>query len=223
MNSHRLSPAFELKSVDLNEVGTFTGYASTFGGTPDSYGDVIARGAFAETLATHTAKSTVPAMLWAHDQSEPIGRWQAMYEDQHGLYVEGKLTLATNRGKEAHELMRDGAVGLSIGYMVKDWGAGNRHGTRLLKSIDLFEISIVAIPANHRAQITSVKSYQTIREFEVAARDALNLTSRQAKALASGGYAALMRRDDRSTDLNPLVNGIEAETRKLKSLLKGMT
>ncbi len=145
-----------------------------------------------------------------------------MYEDQHGLFVEGKLTLGTARGREAYELMRDRAVGLSIGYRLRDWFAGSTAGTRVLKTVDLFEVSVVAIPANPNARVTDVKSFKTVREFEAAARDALDLTPRQAKALAAGGYAALMRRDDRSEDLSSLAKGINAKAEELKSLLKGM-
>lgn len=114
MTSERLSPAVAFKATSIDKAGVFTGYGSTFGGVPDSYGDVVAPGAFSKTLAS----GRPVAMLWCHNSAAPIGRWLSIAEDREGLKVEGKLTLATQLGAEAHALMRDEAVGLSIGYRV---------------------------------------------------------------------------------------------------------
>ncbi|WP_373694488.1 HK97 family phage prohead protease [Rhizobium sp. AN63] len=67
-------PAVELKR-SISAMGIFDGYGSTFGGDPDSHGDVIAPGAFANSLKEHASRNTRPALLWAHDRSEPIGAW----------------------------------------------------------------------------------------------------------------------------------------------------
>jgi uncharacterized protein len=65
-----------------------------------------------------------------------------------------------------------------------------------------------------------VKAFPTIRDFEAHARNALNLSAREAKRLASGGYASLMGRDDRSEELAELARGIAARAEELKSLLR---
>ena len=39
-----------IKAEDVNEEGIFKGYGSTFGGAPDSYGDVVVEGAFSESV-----------------------------------------------------------------------------------------------------------------------------------------------------------------------------
>lgn len=196
----RLSPLYEFKFAGGDAAGNFAGYASTFMGTPDAYGDLIAAGAFAESLKEHQAAGSTPALLWAHDTSEPIGRWSQIKEDRYGLAVEGKLTLATKRGQEARALMQDNALGLSIGYRVAPGGSSYQGESRILKKIQLFEISAVAIPANPAARVTSVKSATgtrpgDIRQFESFLRDA-GFSTREAKRLCAGGWAALMRRDD---------------------------
>jgi hypothetical protein len=56
---------FEVEA--LNDKGQFKGYGSTFGSKPDHYRDLIAKGAFVDTLAEHHAKGTYPVMLWSHD------------------------------------------------------------------------------------------------------------------------------------------------------------
>lgn len=189
----RLSPLLVFKAASVATSGTFTGFASTFNGPADSYGDIIAPGAFTATIAEHTKSGTVPAMLWAHDQTEPVGRWTDVKQTAAGLEVAGKLTLDTRRGAEAYALMKDGALSLSIGYRIPAGGAEyQRDGTTILKQISLHEVSLVALPANPAAQITSVKSARptNIRDLETGLRE-LGFSTREAKCIASKGWAAL--------------------------------
>jgi hypothetical protein len=116
--------------------------------------------------------------------------------------VDGKLTLATRRGAETYALMKDGALGLSIGFRVNPGGAVYEGSVRILKSLQLFEVSAVALPANPAARVTGVKSSASImrpgniREFEAALHDACGFSVREAKRMASAGWAALQRKDD---------------------------
>jgi len=143
-----------------DEAGLLTGYASVFDGEPDSYGDVIQKGAFKKSLAEHKAAGTTPLMLWQHDPSEPIGVWLELREDATGLAVSGRLILETRRGQEAYALLKAGALnGLSIGFRTR---ASERRagGGRTLQDLELIEISLVSIPAASRARVTSVKTAQ---------------------------------------------------------------
>jgi hypothetical protein len=209
----RLSPLFELKLAGPSLAdGEFIGYASTFGGVPDSYGDIVAPGSFSKTLAEHAGNSTMPAMLWSHDPDKPIGKWLSMSEDGHGLKVKGRLTLATQRGAEAHALLKDDALALSIGYRV----AGSKYSgsNRVLTEIKLHEASLVALPANAAARVEYVKSAGAcptdIRSLEAMLRDALGFSSREAKRMAGPAWRALERRDD-ATD----------ESKEIATLLMG--
>src|SRR5690606_20728466 len=94
---------FELKAVD--EKGKFAGYGSVFN-VLDAYRDIVAKGAFAKTLQQHKDAGRLPALLWQHQPSEPLGAWTEMKEDDVGLYVEGQLCLDTQRGKEALALLK---------------------------------------------------------------------------------------------------------------------
>lgn len=218
MTELRLSPAIFLKSAQADSAGRFSGYASTFGGQPDSYGDIIAAGAFAKSLTRHQAQDTMPALLWAHDGRTPIGKWVSMREDAHGLKVEGKLTLEVEKAREAHALMKDGALGLSIGFRVPAGGASfGKSGDRVLTEVDLAEVSVVALPANTNARITGVKS---IRDFESVLRDELGFSAREARRLASGGWRALEERDSLQFGAEDLLRAIAAKTNELDSLLR---
>lgn len=160
---------------------TVEGYASVFNGQPDSYGDIVAKGAFVESLRQRT-----PKFLWQHRMDTPIGKVVDLAEDDHGLY--GKWQLAnTADAKNAYELMNDGLVeGLSIGFITKeaDWSDAE-PGVRILKRVDLFEISAVTIPANESALISVVKADLPFDLLLKRVGDGFALASREAQALAA--------------------------------------
>jgi HK97 family phage prohead protease len=143
----------------IEENGVFEGYASLFG-VADLGKDVVAPGAFAESLARRGPAGV--RMLWQHDPAEPIGRWLALEEDARGLRVRGKLNLAVARARDVHALMRQGAVdGLSIGFRVER-ARNERLGVRRLEKLDLWEISIVTFPMLAGARVSGVKRYTSL-------------------------------------------------------------
>ena len=201
MKMKHLTRPLEVKSV--NDDGTFEGYGSVFN-VKDSYSDVIVKGAFVESIKAHREKNTSPALLWQHDHTSPMGIWVSMEEDGHGLKMVGKLALGTQKGKEAYELLKMGAVkGLSIGFAVPKGGEDYDEKTRIntIKQIDLWETSVVTFPANRDAQVTAVKSLlekgdlPDIREFEqFLTRDA-GFTRAQARVILNDGYKSLVTHD----------------------------
>jgi HK97 family phage prohead protease len=93
-----------------------------------------------------------------HDPTQPIGIWQSIREDGNGLHVEGRLALRTQKGGEAYELLKLGALtGLSIGYRVVASQIDAKRKARILTDVDLFEISLVTFPANEAARVSEVK------------------------------------------------------------------
>ena len=95
MSSRITAPILDIKA--LKDTGEFEGYGSTFGGEPDSYGDVIAPGAYSDSLAVHRAKGTMPKLFWQHNADEPIGKWVGAAEDERGLLMRGKLNMDVQR------------------------------------------------------------------------------------------------------------------------------
>ena len=196
MSDRRFSFPLAIKFSPSSEAGQFTAYGSTFNGAPDAYGDVIAPGAFAKSIAAHRASGTAPALLWSHDQSLPIGVMTQLFEDSKGLRVNGQLALDVEKGRDAYALMKLGALSLSIGYQVVDSVSLGRRG-RQLNEIKLFEISAVAIPANSSAKIISVKvatDQNNPRVIEKILRDA-GVTRLHAKRILALGKAAFRQRD----------------------------
>ncbi|MDE3059729.1 MAG: HK97 family phage prohead protease, partial [Pseudomonadota bacterium] len=134
----KLACALELKS--LSEQGRFAGYASVFN-IVDNQRDIVLRGAFAQTLKGRTGEVK---LLWQHQQEEPIGVFERIFEDRRGLYVEGTLLLDVSRAREAYALLKAGALkGLSIGYSPVRYTIEHKTGVRLLAAVDLWEVSLV--------------------------------------------------------------------------------
>lgn len=157
---------FEVKEVvDLSGGGwEIAGYASTFGGEPDSYGDVIVAGAFTDSIATRPTK-------FLYEHMEPIGKQLELREDDKGLF--GRWSIVdTQMGTDAYKLARAGVLdSLSIGYQTLE-ADYREDGVRLLRKVDLYEVSAVAIPANRNAVITDVKSFaDQSQDVQVAIRD----------------------------------------------------
>lgn len=156
-------PAMERRAYALavraaGDDGSIEGYGSIFGEL-DSYDDTVARGAFAASLKAHRAAGSMPAMLWQHDANQPIGVWTEMDEDERGLRVKGRLVLESERGREAHALLKAGALrGLSIGFMTTEDAWDDKRGVRIVKGVDLWEVSLVTFPALKTAGVTRVKS-----------------------------------------------------------------
>jgi HK97 family phage prohead protease len=194
----RLSIPIGVKYTAGNGSGEFSGWGATFNGI-DSYNDTIAPGAFAKTIADHRSRSTSPALLWSHDMSQPIGAISQLTETAYGLKVDGQLALGVERGRDAYELFKMSALGLSIGYRPTKTTPNGKAG-RTLNEVMLFEISAVSIPADSRSVVTNVKARPDLIELnnprvtERILRDA-GYGREQSKLIVSLAKKAYKQRD----------------------------
>lgn len=183
-NSKELILPFEVKEV--TEEGRIEGYGSTFGGKPDSYRDIVVKGAFKETIERGGRNGTGIPMLWQHNFNEPIGLWDTLAENSKGLKAGGNLVMEVQRAREAHALAKAKVItGLSMGWdFLRDKSGvvekdavefDDNKKIRYLKKVELWEISPVTFPANINANITNVKCLieqaENERELEHALRE----------------------------------------------------
>ena len=216
-----LAADFELKAYhdddDDDKKGQFEGYASVFG-NKDLGNDVVVQGAFDKSLRNKDPKRV--KMLFQHDTKTPIGIYTDIREDRKGLYVKGQLAMNTQKGREVYELMKMGAIdGLSVGYRVdaKGYSYDERGKKRLLKEVDLMEISAVTFPMNPRARIRSVKSEErTVRDWEAFLRDEGGLSRTESKVAAGAVVKALDQRE-----VGDEQKGVMDSITKLTNILKG--
>ena len=175
MRRLRIDCGFKIKAAD--DDGHIEGLGAVFGNV-DLGLDRIEPGAFTETIK---ANGELP-MLWQHFSDVPIGLWEDLREVRKGLRVSGQINLDTQAGREARALVKQGAVkGLSIGYMPRDFEF--EDDVRILKRVDLFEVSLATFPMNTEARVAGVKN-DTPKELERSLREDYGLSKRAAMHVA---------------------------------------
>ena len=133
-------------------------YASTK--DKDRMNDVVEPTAFEETLKQYM---TNPIVLLQHDMDKPIGTVTEASIDEKGLFIKAKITEDTDG---VFSKLKNGVLRtFSIGYSVKDYetienvdSEGNYSYTNIIKMLELFEISLVSVPANPFALVKSFDS-----------------------------------------------------------------
>lgn len=222
-------------TLEVAEGGKVCGYASTFDREPDSWGDVVAKGAFAKTLERWEEVGKPIPLLYGHNTSDPafnIGKVTLAREDERGLYVEAEFDAEGEKAQQVRHLVKEGRLyQFSFAYEVRDAGTvtlENNAKAYELRELDLFEVSLVQIPANQHAEVTDVKGAKAGRRNSKSDED----TIRQAIGLlqslldeeqddgasqaddaegGEGGATPKGREDDRKLELIAMIKAIEEE------------
>ena len=206
----------QLKAMDdddeQKEYGFFEGYGSIFGNI-DLGNDVIQKGAFTKSLESRPPSKV--KLLYRHKSDMPIGVYDEIREDEKGLYVKGRIALKTRAGAEAYELLKIGALdGLSIGFKTNPKGVSyeDRGQRRIIKEVDLMEVSLVTFPMNPKATVTVVKGEDiSIRDWERGLRDAFNLSRSESKICAKALEECFQRDADKSSELVDAIKELQTE------------
>lgn len=193
----------EIKEDKALEKGQFKGLGSTFGNV-DFGGDRIEKGAFADTMAEWKQNGALPYMPWYHDMRVLVGDWLEVRETDQGLEMLGQVWVdekSTESSKMVHNMLTGtGAKELSIGFSIVDSESVKENGenVRIIKQIDLYEVSVVPFGMNPKAQISDAKSLLNgegvpdIRAIENILKQG-GLSAAHAKALIAKGYGAIER------------------------------
>jgi len=193
-----VNPAPETRSLSLPveqraDGSTIAGYAAVFGGEADIGGyfrEVIAPGAFAETLKTADVRA-----YFDHDRGRVLGRSTAgtlrLKEDDKGLSVEIDLP-DTSDGRDVRTLIDRGDIdGMSFGFIVRKemWDETSDPPTRTIQQVDLREVSVVSEPAYADTSI-ALRSLSEIR----AERKAKNFNAAANRLRMKGSLDLRVRR-----------------------------
>ncbi|MCB1406477.1 MAG: HK97 family phage prohead protease [Rhodobacteraceae bacterium] len=163
-----LETKFTQPGVALSDGSLIRGYASVFG-VQDQGGDIVMPGAYGASLKRLKDAGGRVRMLWQHDQSQPIGVWDEVCEDTHGLRVSGRLLTDVAKGREAAALMGAGAVdGLSIGYRTVR-SEKLQGGGRKLIELELWEVSLVTFPMLPVARVAAKQDTRGLSLMEAFA------------------------------------------------------
>lgn len=162
---------FEMKADDAGQI---SGYFSTYDRIPDSYGDIVAPGAFTETIKARKESGHPFPLCWNHDLNQIIGYVEPddITETEKGPYMEKAVFFDTALAQEKRELVQSGVVyQFSFAYDIEEarWiHLEDESEAYELRKLNLYEISIVPIPANPRAEVTDIKA--TVEEYLKAGR-----------------------------------------------------
>jgi uncharacterized protein len=144
MSSTLIRPIQIEPTLDTDPAGTVRAIVATFGNV-DKMGDRIVRGAFAKTLAARRAAGCALPVVYSHDwgsansilgYADPFD----LEEVAGGLYVKMQLNLDLPWAKAVYQLLQQGALQWSIGYVIPKGGQRKgADGANELLEIDLFE------------------------------------------------------------------------------------
>jgi uncharacterized protein len=225
---------FELRAVEDGDGMTFTGYAAVFNSPsePLPFIERIAPGAFKRSLK---ARNDIK-LLWNHDTGAVLGSTRAgtlkLEEDSYGLRVTATLP-PTTLGNDVKVLVQRGDVNaMSFGFSVPAGGdSWNADGTeRTLKSVRIFEVSVVAYPAYQQtAGTATVRSYDAVaKRAEVdadqladamlAIEDGKDLSLEQSKLLTT--VIQRLTPQEEVEDNSEELTALELKKMKLNLLLK---
>lgn len=149
---------------DLKD-GEFIAYPSTFTRTPDDYGDVVAKGAFADTIKDWKASGKTLPVMYMHNMDNPeynIGGVEDMGEDDHGWWIKAQLDMDNPVARQVYKLVKAGRLSqLSFAFDVLDAAPVKlADGTkaRELRKVKVYEASIVPVGANQDTSIVAMKA-----------------------------------------------------------------
>lgn len=155
------------KAAGLQE-GQMLAYASVFGNV-DSYGDIVAKGAFTNTLKDWAERGkskgqSIP-FLYGHNMSDPnmnIGSVLEATEDEKGLRIKVQFD-DDPMAQKVYRLVKAGRLNeLSFAFdVVKSaWidDEENPKAMRELQELKLYECSAVPIGANSETEVLAIKS-----------------------------------------------------------------
>ena len=150
---------FQVKEEEDDNSISISGYASTSG--KDRHGDVILPEAWKGGLKDYKNN---PIVLAFHDHAQPIGKATEIVIDDKGLAVTATITKAAGN---VFNLIKEGILStFSVGFVPKDAEYDKATDIFVIKEAELYEVSVVAVPANAEAGFSVAKSFKDKEDFE---------------------------------------------------------
>lgn len=154
---------YKSSEIKADEFGMIAGYFSTYDKTPDSYGDIIEPGAFTETIKKRAESGHPFPLCFNHDFSAVIGAVDSVKDTEKGPYIEAHF-LDTQLAQDVRKMLQSESIyQFSFAYDVLKARAPYEEEAKagvlnVLQELEVFEISVVTVPANQNAVVTEVKA-----------------------------------------------------------------
>jgi len=156
---------FELYCKDFNvkeggdDVITVSGFANTT--TKDRQGDVILEEAWTKGGLDNYLKN--PIVLAYHNPEKPIGEVTDYGVNNKGLHVVAEISKAAG---DVYTLIKKGVLkAFSVGFRVKDADYDTDTDIFVIKDLEMYELSVVSIPANADSIFSVRKSFETEEDY----------------------------------------------------------
>lgn len=154
------------------ESNVIEGYAAVFN-SPTNIGgwftEEIAPGAFSKAISEN---GDIRA-LFNHDWNNVLGRTKSgtlrLYEDERGLKFEVDLP-NTSIARDLVESLKRGDISqCSFGFIptVEEWDYNVEPAKRTILEVDLFEVSVVSVPAYEDTEVALVRNKELAKEVEL--------------------------------------------------------
>lgn len=164
-----LYKAINFKADD--ETGKISGYFSTYDEEPDSYGDIVAPGAFTETIKAREETGHPFPLCFNHDFNMVIGKVDSIEDTEKGPLITASF-FNTEKAQEVREMVKSGAVyqfsfAFDIVEAEKPTEEQKQKGIgQVLTKLNLYEVSVVVVPANQNAVVTEIKAGKRNRKSD---------------------------------------------------------
>jgi HK97 family phage prohead protease len=151
----------QIKNGEDDENLEITGHAST--NDIDRSGDIIASDAWTKDGALDNYLKN-PVILVHHDMERPIGRTIAHEIDSKGLKITASISKLAG---SVVEFIKEGLLSaFSVGFMIKDAEFDPNSGIFMIKELELFEISVVSVPANQNTLFNVEKNFDSPEDYK---------------------------------------------------------
>lgn len=149
-----------IKQEEGEEEFLVTGLAST--NDEDRDGDIVVSEAWKSKNALANYLKN-PVILAFHDHKQPIGKTVNHEVTENGLKITAKISKTADK---IITLIKEGILGaFSVGFMIKDADFDPQSGVFAIKDLELFEISVVSVPANQNALFSIAKNFSSDEEY----------------------------------------------------------
>lgn len=191
--------------------GEFLVYPSTFIRKPDSYGDVVAKGAFVDDIKRWRESGNTLPGLYGHRMDDPdffVASAHEMGEDEHGWWVRGSFDLDNPKAMQTYRLVKGRRLNqLSFAYdVVEEARVELADGQKVneLRKLRVHEFSFVPVGANSDTSVVAIKALaddlarRATPDAAAALRELRDATDSALAAIGEAGKAAPAADEDQS-------------------------
>lgn len=156
------------RDVTENNSRIVTGYAAVFNSRTllwEGLEEVISPGAFSKALSNSDVRC-----LFDHDWGKVLGRTKSgtlrLEEDERGLKFEVELPNTTDANNLIESMSRGDIDQCSFGFIPTEetWDYNTDPVLRTVNEVELFEVSIVSLPAYEDTEATLARSKQEVQQ-----------------------------------------------------------